>query len=159
MLDPNVSIVISFVGFVGIFAIKVYPMLTQALDEHIQSVKKRIKEVELLKDDSCVALKKAHANKNDIAEVICRNKEASEAKIERMKFENEEYLKILRKRFEASLETQLEAEAAKQKDLLIEKLTDRIVKRVSERINSAGCEIAVDFAKKDLQKLIRKSER
>jgi F0F1-type ATP synthase membrane subunit b/b' len=157
-IDPHVSIVFSFVGFVGIFAVKIYPLIVQSLDEHIQSIKNKIKEVESLKDDSYVALKKALADKDDISEVIEKNKRESVAKIERMKLENEKYLKILRRRFETSLETRLEAEAAKQKDLLIGKLADQIVKRASERISSSGCEISVDFAKEDLKKLIRRSE-
>jgi F0F1-type ATP synthase membrane subunit b/b' len=158
-IDPNVSLVVSFFCFIIIFAVKVYPLLVQKLDEYTQSIKNRIKEVEQLKDDSYAALKNALADKNDIATVAEENKKKSEAKIERMKLENEKYLKKMRKRFEASLEIQLEAEAAKQKDLLIGKLADQIIKRVSERISSSGCEIAVDFAKEDLQKLIRKSER
>ncbi|MDR2782023.1 MAG: hypothetical protein LBB21_06270 [Holosporaceae bacterium] len=152
-MDPNVSIVISFLGFVWIFKKKAYPLLVQKLDDYIQSVRSKIDEAELTKDESSLALRMAHTNKSGTADIIEKSKEASHAKIKRIRDENDEYLKSLTERFENSLEVQLEAELAKQKDLLIEKIADQVVKNLSEKLSSTDCEPAINFTKEDLQKL------
>ena len=115
-IDPSVSIVISFLGFCWIFAKKVYPMLTQKLDEHIEAVKQQIAEAEKLREDAAAALKKAQEKEEEIEKIITANRLKSEEKIIRLREENERLLKILRERHEISLKTQLEAEVVKQKN-------------------------------------------
>jgi F0F1-type ATP synthase membrane subunit b/b' len=153
VLSADVSVIISFVGFVWIFKEKIYPLLLQTLDEHIGSVQDKIDGVESLKSESSVALKKARLTKGSIAGVIHESRIASGAKIKRLRDENEEYLRTLKVRFEASLKTQLEAELAKQRDLLIERLADQIVEKLSEQVKSSRCEVSVNFAEEDLRKL------
>lgn len=153
MISPHVLMLISFSFFILVFWRKVYPALVQKLDGYIQSVKNRINEVESLKEDSLLALKKARTDQNDMDEVIAKSKEVSCAKIRRIKSENEEYLKELEKRFQISLENRLENEMEKQRGLLIERLAGQIVQRLSDRIDSGDCKVAVNFSKEDLRKL------
>ncbi|MDR1334635.1 MAG: hypothetical protein LBJ71_05445, partial [Holosporaceae bacterium] len=74
MGSAEISIAISFVGFIYVFRTRIYPVVARALDEHIQSVQNKISEAESLKDESSLALKKAHTNKNSTAELIEKSK-------------------------------------------------------------------------------------
>jgi F0F1-type ATP synthase membrane subunit b/b' len=98
-MTPGVSIVVSFLGFAYIFAKKVYPTAIKALDGHIESIKNKIKEAELLKEEATLALEEAYAKKEGIARLVEENKKASEERIERLRLENERYLKALREKF------------------------------------------------------------
>ncbi|MDR0632429.1 MAG: hypothetical protein LBF54_04320 [Holosporaceae bacterium] len=155
LIDPNISIVVSFLGFVWIFAKKIYPQVTKTLDDHIESVKNKIYEAEILKDEASLSLKKAHGKKNDTAEIIRKNREASREKIRRLRLENEQYLKSLREKLETSMKIQLETELARQKDLLMEKLSEKIIEKLSEQLSSNDCEVSINFTKEDLQKLTK----
>jgi F0F1-type ATP synthase membrane subunit b/b' len=152
-IDPGISILISFIGFVYIFMKKVYPLLTSALDEHIESVKGKIKEAELLKEEALLMLKNANVKKQDIAKIIRENKEASDERIARLRKENEDYLRDLREKFEILLKNQLEAELSKQKDLLIGRLSEQIIAKLSEKAAAAESDIQIDFSNEDLKKL------
>ncbi len=153
-IDPSFSIVISFLGFCWIFAKKVYPMLTQKLDEHIEAVKQQIAEAEKLREDAAAALKKAQEKEGEIEEIITANRLKSEEKIRRLREENERLLKMLRERHEISLKTQLEAEVVKQKNQLIDRLADLILKKISERIEETDYKFSISLKKEDLNKLL-----
>jgi F0F1-type ATP synthase membrane subunit b/b' len=158
-IDPSVSIVISFLGFCWIFAKKVYPMLTQKLDEHIEAVKQQIAEAEKLREDAAAALKKAQEKEGEIEKIIIANRLKSEEKIRRLHDENERLLKILRERHEISLKTQLEAEVVKQKNQLIDRLADLILKRISEKIEETDYKFSISLKKEDLNKLLESNSK
>ena len=158
-IDPSVSIVISFLGFCWIFAKKVYPMLTQKLDEHIEAVKQQIAEAEKLREDAAAALKKAQEKEEEIEKIITANRLKSEEKIIRLREENERLLKILRERHEISLKTQLEAEVVKQKNQLIDRLADLILKRISEKIEETDYKFSISLKKEDLNKLLESNSK
>ena len=153
-IDPSFSVAVSFVGFCWIFFKKVYPVITQKLDEHIESVKQKILEAENLKDDACSVLKNAYRKKDDIEKIIEENRKKSEEKIERLRQENEEELQNLRKRYEDAVKAQAEAAFVKQKSLLIEKLSDLIIERLTEKIKNSGSETDIMITKEDLKKLM-----
>lgn len=158
-IDPSVSIVISFLGFCWIFAKKVYPMVTQKLDEHIEAVKQQIAEAEKLREDAAAALKKAQEKEGEIEKIIIANRLKSEEKIIRLHDENERLLKILRERHEISLKTQLEAEVVKQKNQLIDRLADLILKRISEKIEETDYKFSISLKKEDLNKLLESNSK
>jgi F0F1-type ATP synthase membrane subunit b/b' len=153
-IDPGLSLVISFLGFAWIFIKKIYPLAVKILDEHIEAVKEKIAEAEREREAASLFLKEARVKKGDVAELIENNKKASWARVEKLRQEHEEHLKILFERLESSLKAQLEAEMVKQKDLLLEKISDEIIKKVTERINAAPHDVHSDFLKEDLRKLI-----
>ncbi|MDR3187355.1 MAG: hypothetical protein LBT63_02950 [Holosporaceae bacterium] len=153
-LDPELSVIASFIGFSWIFAKKVYPLVTKALDAHIEAVKREILEAETLKNEASVALEKARAEKNALEDVIEENRRISEKKIKRLQAEQEESLKLLRERHEALLKTQLEAELAKQKDQLIKKLSILIRERLLEKVSAANYRSSTSIAEEDLKKLL-----
>ena len=158
-IDPSFSIVISFLGFCWIFAKKVYPMLTQKLDEHIEAVKQQIAEAEKLREDAAADLKKAQEKEGEIEEIITANRLKSEEKIRRLREENERLLKMLRERHEISLKTQLEAEVVKQKNQLIDRLADLILKKISERIEETDYKFSISLKKEDLNKLLESNSK
>jgi F0F1-type ATP synthase membrane subunit b/b' len=133
---------------------KAYAFVIAIVDEHIDSVKSKINNAELLEREASLALKEAYVRKNDVRELIEKNRKESEEKIRRLYQENEQYLKTLRERFDASLQAQLEAELSRQKNLLMTKLSDQIIKKLMEQIDSADCSISTNFKKDDLRKLI-----
>jgi F0F1-type ATP synthase membrane subunit b/b' len=153
-LDPGISIVVSFIGFFWIFIKKIYPLATKTIDEHIELVKNQISEAESLKNNASLALKEAYARKNEAVELIEKNRRESNEKIKRLRQENEEYLKTLRERFESSLKNQLEAELARQKELLMEKLSDQLIKKLKEKVESDDCDVSSVFSREDLKKLL-----
>jgi F0F1-type ATP synthase membrane subunit b/b' len=153
-MDPELCIVISFVLFALIFAKKIYPAIIQKLDDHIEEVKNKIREAELLQEKASESLKEACAKRDDIQEIIRVNRLKSEEKIKKLQKENEELLKQLRKRHEASLKTQLDAEFIKQKNILIDRLADLILEKLSEKVVNSECEISTSIDKSDLRKLL-----
>jgi F0F1-type ATP synthase membrane subunit b/b' len=153
-ITPGVSIVLSFVGFVWIFMKKARKFMIEALDEHINLVKNKINNAELLEKEASLALKEAYVKKNEIIELIEKSRRESEEKIRQLHLENEQYISTLREKFDTSLKNQMEAELAKQKKLLLSQLSDQITKKLTEQINSANCNVSIDFTKDDLQKLI-----
>lgn len=153
-IDAGLSIVVSFLCFAWIFAKKVYPLLTNALDEHIDSVKQKILDAERAKEDASLALKVAYVKNQEVADVIEENRKQSEERIRRLREENAKYIAELRERYEASLKARLEAEFAKQKGELLDQLADLVVKKLSEKVQSADCKVSTIVTKEDLQKLI-----
>lgn len=153
-IDPGFSIVISFVGFSWIFAKKIYPILIKQLDNYINSVKFKIQKSEDMQKDAYASLKSAYINKDNIEEIIKLNQEKSKKRIAILKEENTKYLKALRMRHEASLKAQLEAEARKQKNLLIEKLSDEIIQELVKNISTGKSKFVVSLDKSELYKLL-----
>jgi F0F1-type ATP synthase membrane subunit b/b' len=153
-LDPELSVVVSFIGFSWIFVKKIYPLVTKALDAHIEAVKSKILEAESLKDEASAALEKARTEKNALKNVIEENRLISEKKIKRLRMEHEESLKLLRKHHEALLKTQLEAELAKQKDQLVKKLSILIKEKLLEKVVSADYRSSVSVTQEDLKRLL-----
>ena len=153
-IDAGISIVVSFLCFAWIFAKKVYPLLTSALDEHIDSVKQKILDAERMKEEASNALKVAYVKNQELADVIEENRKMSEERIRHLKEENAKYIAELRERYEASLKARLEAEFAQQKSALLDELADLVVEKLSEKVQSADCKISTVVTKEDLQKLV-----
>ena len=152
-IEPEVSIVVSFLCFAWIFAKKVYPAVVKQLDDHIDAVKEKIHEAERLKDEANAALKNAYVRKDDIEKIIEENRKNSEEKIARLREENEILLQTLRKRYEDSLKNQLEAAFVKQKNELIEKLSDLLIEKLTEKIKNSPTN-DVMISKDELKKLL-----
>jgi hypothetical protein len=72
--------------------------------------------------------------------------------LERLQQENDEYLKALSARLEASLKAQLEAETIKQRDLLLKKISHDLVAKAATR--SSVTVAPSTYANEDLRKLI-----
>ncbi len=153
-IDAGFSIVISFLCFAWIFAKKVYPLLTKALDDHIDAVKQKILDAERAKEDASRALKVAYVKNQEVADVVEENRRQSEERIKHLKEENEKYIAELRARYEASLKARLEAEFTKQKSALLEQLADLVVEKLSEKVQGSNCKVSTTVTKKDLQKLV-----
>ncbi|MDR2646059.1 MAG: hypothetical protein LBC04_02705 [Holosporaceae bacterium] len=153
-LDPGISLVASFFGFVWIFAKKVYPLAAGILDEHIESVKRKIADAEQQRTAATEALTEATQKKNDIAEIIAIHKKASTDRLKKLRQENDEHLKALSTRLEASLKAQLEAEAFKQQDLLLEKISQDLVAKITTHPSSSAIGAPPAYANEDLQKLM-----
>jgi hypothetical protein len=131
-----------------------YSPLVKKLDAHIDSVKNKISEAEAFKNEAYVALKRAYIKKDDTEEIIRVNRVKSEEKIRRMQEENEKLLQHLRERHEMSLKMQLDAEFARQKNMLVERLSDLILEKISERVADSEYEILTSIDKDDLRKLL-----
>ncbi len=153
-IDAGLSIVVSFLCFAWIFAKKVYPLLTSALDEHIDSVKKQILDAERMKDEASRALKLAYVKRQEVGDAIEEYRRLSEERMNQLKKENKEYIEQLRERYEASLKTRLEAEFAKQKGELLDKLADTVIQKLSEQVQKADCKVSSVITDEDLKKLM-----
>ncbi len=152
-IEPELSIVVSFLCFAWIFAKKVYPAVVKQLDDHIDSVKAKIHEAERLKDEANSALKNAYVKKRDIETIIQENQKKSEEKIARLREENEILLQTLRKRYEDTLKSQLEADFMKQKNELIKRLSDLLIEKLTEKIKSSPTN-DVTISREELEKLL-----
>ncbi len=158
-IDAEFSVFISFCMFAYLFYDKVCPLLINYLDDYIESVKMKIQRSEERKKTAYGALKTAYANRDAAKKAIVDNQKRSDEKVAKLRVENAEYLKALRLRHEAALKTQLEAEAAKQKNLLINKLSDAIVNEVECQVVSGEREFAINVDKKDLYRLLGEERR
>ncbi|MDR0753687.1 MAG: hypothetical protein LBE95_03415 [Holosporaceae bacterium] len=152
-LDPSVSLVVSFFGFVWVFAKKVYPLAVGILDEHIKSVKGKITDAEHRRTAAAQTFANATKKKNDVVEAVAAYKKASADRLKRLQQESNEYLKTLSIRLETSLEAQLKAEAIKQQDLLLKKISQDLIAKIATHPSSTiGAPSA--YANEDLQKLM-----
>ncbi|MDR2794292.1 MAG: hypothetical protein LBB12_00765 [Holosporaceae bacterium] len=157
-MTPELTILISFLGFAWIFWKKIYPLLAKKLDEHIETVKKKIADAEVLRDEAYAALKQAQLKKTETEAEIEAHKLKTEQKIKSLYEENARLMRNTVERYEASVKTQLEAEIAKQKNQLIEKLSDILIEKLVEKINSGDCSLDINLKKKDLKKLLGSQE-
>ncbi|MDR2681885.1 MAG: hypothetical protein LBB29_02470 [Holosporaceae bacterium] len=157
-MTPELTVLISFLGFVWIFWKKIYPLLAKKLDEHIETVKKKIADAEALKDAAYASLQQAHLKKSETEALIEANKLKTEKKIRLMYEENEKLMRSIMERYETSMKAQLEAEIAKQKNQLIEKLSDLLIEKLMEKVNDSNCKLDTNVDKKDLEKLFSSRE-
>ncbi|MDR2766581.1 MAG: hypothetical protein LBB63_03945 [Holosporaceae bacterium] len=153
--SPELSVVISFLGFSWIFMRKIYPNITKALDKHIESVENEIHEAELLREEATSALKEAHSHKREMESALEEARRASISKIERLEAEHQRQLRLLQEKYESQLKSRLETELARQKDLLLGKLSDLVMEKLSEKIDETGRRMSVDVDSKDLRRLTR----
>jgi F0F1-type ATP synthase membrane subunit b/b' len=153
-LDPSISLVVSFFGFVLVFVKKVYPLATVTLDEHIESVKRKIADAECQRTAANQTLAEATQKKNDVVEVITSHKKASADRLEKLRQENDEYLKTLSARLKASLKAQLEAETIKQRDLLLKKISQDLIAKIITHPHSSAIGAPSIYTNEDLQKLM-----
>jgi F0F1-type ATP synthase membrane subunit b/b' len=153
-IDPEISIVVSFLFFVLIFAKKIYPYIVNQLDDHIESVKKKIHEAERLKNEASQALSDTNKRKKDVEKLLEINRAGFEEKIKKLSEENEKFLKQLRERHEAAFKAQIEAEFASQKSRLMDKLADLMCEKLSEKITNSKSKKSIDINKKDICKLL-----
>lgn len=153
---PEVAILISFVIFAVIFYFKVIPILKNMIDKYIMDVQKKIEDAEKIKDEASLLLKEAYVNKDSVDEVIAANKHLSDTRIAEIKRQNEEHLEVIKKRYEASLKKQLDAELVRQKNILINQLADLVIKKLSEKIKNEDYQAELNISRNDLLKLMDK---
>lgn len=153
-MTPELTVLISFLGFAWIFWKKIYPLLAKKLDEHIETVKKKISDAEVLRDEAYAALKQAQLKKIETEALIEAHKIKTEQKIKLLYEENAKLMRHTIERYETSMKTQLEAEIAKQKNQLIERLSNVLIEKLVERINDGSCSLDTRLEKKDLKKLL-----
>ena len=156
VLTPELSIVIAFILFALICAVKVYPKVVAALDEYIESVKQRLASAEELGLHSSKNLVKARETEQKTGELIQASRLKSEEKMRKLQEENERQLEMLRERHEASLRNQLEAELKRQKAILIDHVSDLIVDGVEKRAKAENeSYLGAEINESDLEKLLR----
>ena len=153
-LDPETSVIISFLGFSLLFAKKIYPIVLRQIDGYINSVKQRIQRLESQKDEAYSLLKMAYVKRDDVDEIIKSNRIKSEEKIKRLHIENRGYLNFLKEKHELSYKKQLDAELVKQKNLLIKRLSDSIIEKLTYEIVDNNSKFNVTVNKSDLHKLL-----
>lgn len=153
-VDAGVSIVISFACFAYLFAKKVYPLLTGALDDHISSVKQKIWDAEKLYDEATKSLESAINKKNEVDAAIKAERQLSEERIAKIKAEHAEYIKTLHEKYKASLEARFEAELARQKEAIVNKLAENVISKLltnSGQLQKSG---NLQLKSEDLKKLL-----
>ncbi len=148
----ELSILISFLCFLAIIIKKVWPLVINSLDGHIEKVKNQIDSAERLRSESTVSLAKANQVSAGIQNEVENYKKRSEERIAQLEIENQRYIQAMKEKMAVSLNAQLSAELSKQKELLVDRLADLIAEKLSERVKEQVCE--VDFSKEDLKKLI-----
>lgn len=153
-INPEMTVLISFIGFGFLFWKKLYPLVTKGLDDHIDEVKKQIEEAEGMKNQASEALRQAYIHKDEVENFVKENQRATDEKMQRLYDDNERILRELREKQEAALEAQLRSEFVKQREQLLDKIADLVVNKLTEKIESGECKIPTNFAKDDLRKLI-----
>ena len=147
----ELSILISFLCFLAIIIKKVWPLIINSLDSHIEKVKTQISSAEEQREKSAAALARASQIGSKVQSEVEDYKKKSEERIAQLKGENEQYLQKLREKSEKSLNAQLNAELSKQKDQLLDRLAALIIDRLSEKVK--GQVFDVNFSQEDLKKL------
>ncbi|MDR2267832.1 MAG: hypothetical protein LBD81_00075 [Holosporaceae bacterium] len=153
-MDPEFTIVLSFIGFCWIFAKKIYPPLIGYLDDYIEEVKKQISDAKIYKDEASVALKRARVKETEVQTALAELRLKNEKKLNVLRKENEKMLQNMRKKYESSVASRLNAELAMQKNSLIEKVTDALVKKLKQEARSRTHHIEANIKKEDLEKLL-----
>ncbi len=148
----ELSILGSFLCFVVLIAIKVWPLLMSGLDDHIEKVKKQIESAEQMKTESTVRLTKANQNSEDVQNEIEEYQRKSKERIAQLEEENQRYLQELREKMAVSLSAQLETELSRRRDILVDRLADLIIERLSDKMKDQSDDVV--FSEEDLRKLI-----
>ena len=152
MFIAELSVLISFLCFLFLFAKKIYPVITGGLDSYIEKVREQINSAEKLREESEESLKKANEISENAQKELENYKKLSQEKILRLEEENKIYLEELRKKSEASMNVQLQSELSRQKKILTDKLADLICEKLSEKMKNLNEN--VEFSKEDLKKLL-----
>jgi F0F1-type ATP synthase membrane subunit b/b' len=153
--SPELSIVLSFVGFSWIFVKKIYPYITRTLDKHIESVENKIHEAELLKEEASLSLKGAYSNKLEVENALDEARLASTKKIERMQEEHRQHLAALQEKYEVQLKSQLKSELSRQKELLMERISDMVMERLSGKIGDVDRKMPTSIDVENLRRLVK----
>lgn len=151
MMIAELSILGSFLCFLVLFIKKVWPLLMNGLDSYIEKVRDQINSAEKLKEESTIALTRAGQISLNIQSEIESCKRKSEERIAQLEEENRLYIQSLREKAAQSLNAQLKAELAKQKEVLVDRLADLIVEKLSEKSEDLSGD--VNFSEEDLRKL------
>jgi len=147
----ELSVLISFLCFLAIIIKKVWPLIINSLDSHIEKVKTEISSAEDLREKSAAALARASQIGSKVQSEVEDYKKKSEERIAQLKEENDRYLQALKEKSEKSLNAQLNAELSKQKEQLLNRLADLMVDKLSEKVRNQIFEIK--FSQEDLKKL------
>ena len=153
MVIAELSILGSFLCFLVLVIKKVWPLLMDGLDAHIEKVKQQIDSAEELREKSTAALTRANQTSSNVQNEVEYYKRRSEKRIAQLKEENQRHLRALQKKAIQSLDAQLKAELSKQKEMLLDKLADLIAERLSEKFEVQDCKSV--FSEKDLKKLAK----
>lgn len=151
MTIAELSVLGSFLIFSGLCIKKVWPLLAQSLDDHIEKVKNQINSAEKLREESAAALTRANLSSANIQSEVENYKKRSEERIAQLEKENLLYLQALREKATLSLNAQLSAELSKRKEILVNRLADLIIEKLSDKMG--GCSDEVSFSKEDLKRL------
>lgn len=155
IFDAETSVTISFVLFVILFAIKVYPVVVGYLDEYIESVRTKINNAEKSERDAQAQFALANKEMGRVAESAEEIRVNSDKKIQIIREEHEKYLRELEIRQDAIFNSRFEAESSKQKNELISRLSDLIVDRLADDISKGkSSKFSVKLNSKDLEKLV-----
>ena len=146
----ELSVLASFLIFLGLCIKKVWPLLAKSLDDHIEKVRNQISSAEKLREESTAALARASLVSENIQNEIEDYKKRSEERISQLEKENQLYLRALREKAALSLNAQLSAELSKHKEMLVDRLADLIIKKLSDKIKDRSEEIS--FSEEDLKK-------
>ena len=152
MFIAELSILVSFLCFVFLFIRKIYPVITDELDSYIEKVREQISSAEKLQKESEAVLKNANELSKSTKKELENYKKLSQEKLLRLEEENKIYLEELRKKSEAAMNVQLQAELSRQKKILTDKLSDLICEKLSEKLKNQNEKI--EFSKEDLKKLL-----
>ncbi|MBO4405423.1 MAG: hypothetical protein J5821_01700 [Alphaproteobacteria bacterium] len=147
----ELSVLGSFLCFLAIVIKKVWPVLKNSLDSHIESVKNQINSAEKLREESATALTRANLTSANIQNEIENYKRRSEERISQLEKENRLYLQALREKAALSLNAQLSAELSKHKEILVDRLADLITEKLSDKMKDQSEKIS--FSKEDLKRL------
>ncbi|MBE6447558.1 MAG: hypothetical protein E7015_03715 [Alphaproteobacteria bacterium] len=149
----EVSIVISFIGFLVLFAKKVYPLVVGGVDSYIAEVRSKIDEAERLKSEAEKALEEAERQKLKVASEIKMYQKKSRERIKELEQENEKYLKVLEMQSEASFDKFIQSEFARHKKELMGQLSDLVIQKLMERIEAEGLNGSLNVSSDDLKML------
>ena len=153
-IDPEISLVISFVGFAYVFISKIRPLMVKSLEDHINSVKEKVNEAKQRREEASLHFESALQKKNAVAEIVKNDIIASRKRIEKFQKENTNNLQILSSRLEASMKAKLDAERLKHKSALLERISDEITARIATMANSGECLTSSEYTQEDLRKLL-----
>lgn len=151
-MSAEFSVLVSFVIFFMLFAWKIYPLLVQNLDEYIESIRKKIHDVQSLQKRAEMSLNHAYGKQGQLESAIEDSRRRSEERIRHIHEENEKCIMALEKRHKEQLQAQLESELIRQRDLLIERLSDVIIDKLEDKMKDAKSLPKIN--KKDLENII-----
>ena len=151
-MSAEFSVFIAFIIFAGFFVWKLYPVLVQSLDDYIDSIRKKIHDVQSLQKRAEMSLNHAYGKQGQLEAEIEDSRRKSEERIRHIREENEKYVAALEKRHKEQLQAQLESELTRQRDLLIERLSDVIIEKLADKMQDTKSLPKIN--KEDLKNII-----